>query len=246
MIDRKAFFAGVRKPLFGSLSAGQVAGMEAILDEWDQRGFTDLRWLAYMLATAFHETARKMQPIHEYGGKAYFDRRYGPGTPVGKVLGNTVPGDGSRFHGRGYVQLTGRRNYAFASRELGVDFLADPDRAIELGLAASIMFLGMIEGWFTGKKLSDYINSSKTDFFNARRVVNVTDKAATIKGYANIFWDALKGAYREDPAPVPLPSPPAPVPTPPPPDDPGPTTVPHTPAPMGFWAWLRAWWRGEL
>ncbi len=249
MIDRKVFFDGVREPLFGFFSAAQVAGIEAILDEWERRGFTDLRWLAYMLATTFHETARKMQPIHEYGGKSYFDKRYGPGTNVGKVLGNTVAGDGSRFHGRGYVQLTGRRNYALASKKLGVDFLAEPDRALERPLAATIMFDGMLNGWFTGKKLSDYINATKTDFTNARRIINGTDKAATIKGYANTFWDALKKAHRDGPIPKPLPSPPAPVPVPQPPtqpDDPGPATEPPQPAPTGFWAWLRAWWKGEL
>jgi len=245
MIDRKAFFDAVRKaPFGGPLSQGQVAGMGAILDEWERRpSFTDLRWLAYMLATTFHETARKMTPIHEYGKASYFDGRYGPGTSVGKVLGNTQPGDGNRFHGRGYVQLTGRRNYTLAGAKLGIALAADPDRALELNLAAAIMFLGMSEGWFTGKKLADYISGSKADFTNARRIINGTDKATTIKGYALAFLDALDDAWIDAPLePVrPMPKP-EPIPAPPsPPDDPMPVPEPEPiPASAGFWARLLA------
>ena len=245
MIDRKIFFDCVRKnPFDGSLTQGQVIGMEAILAEWERRSsFTDPRWLAYMLATVFHETARKMTPIHEYGSKAYFDKRYGPRTSVGKMLGNTQPGDVSRFHGRGYVQLTGRRNYIKAGQELGTDLVTNPDRALEPTLAAAIMFLGMSEGWFTGKKLSDYISGSKADFTNARRIINGTDKATTIKGYALAFLDALDDAWIDAPLePVrPMPKP-EPIPAPPsPPDDPMPVPEPEPiPASAGFWARLLA------
>jgi len=250
MIDRKSFFDAVRKsPFSGRLTEGQVAGMSAILDEWERRlAFTDLRWLAYMLATTFHETARKMTPIHEYGKASYFDGRYGPGTSVGKVLGNTQPGDGSRFHGRGYVQLTGRRNYTLAGAKLGIALAADPDRALELNLAAAIMFLGMSEGWFTGKKLADYITAARCDYTNARRIINGTDKAATIKGYAVAFEAALRKAWQADLGPVLLPPVPSPqTPVPPPADDDDwvlvdsdHLPVPPQPAPSGFWARL---WR---
>ncbi|WP_421722947.1 glycoside hydrolase family 19 protein [Bauldia sp.] len=198
MLNRKAFFDAVRQaPFPGRLSQGQVDGMNAILSEWDARGLTDLRHLAYMLATAFHETARKMQPINEYGGAAYFRRMYdirGSRPHVARSLGNTVPGDGVKFHGRGYVQLTGRANYRKASQKLGVDFIADPDRVMEPRLAATIMFVGMEEGWFTGKKLSDYINDRRVDYRNARRIINGLDRASTIAGYAEAFHGALMKA----------------------------------------------------
>jgi putative chitinase len=98
MIDRTMFFAGVRHgPFPGSLTDPQVSGMGAILNEWDRRRLSDNHWLAYMLATAFHETAHTMQPIEEIGhGKG---RKYG--TPV----------NGHVYYGRGYVQLTWDYNY---------------------------------------------------------------------------------------------------------------------------------------
>lgn len=199
-MDRKAFFDSVRRSLFaGSISQSQVQGIEAILDEAERRG-TPRNFLAYDLATVFHETAQTMQPIHERGKVAYFDR-YEPGTRVGRMLGNTLRGDGYRFRGRGLVQLTGRRNYALASRKLDVDLLANPDYAILPQYAVPILFDGMGEGWFTGKDEHDYIDELDEDdkedlreFINARRIVNGTDKAATIGGYALKFEAALKAA----------------------------------------------------
>jgi len=230
MIDRAAFFDAVRKsPFPGTLTKGQVSGMEAILAEWERRQMTDLRWLAYMLATAFHETARKMQPITEYGQKSYFNKYEGR-----KDLGNTVPGDGYRFRGRGYAMITGRRNYNLASLKLGVDLVAYPERALEPTLAAAIMFLGMTEGWFTGKELSDYFNATTTDWANARRIVNGADKAATIAGYAKAFHAALLAADELDFVPPTLQ---------PQPDDPGPSPsdgegVPALSLWQRFWRWL--------
>lgn len=210
MLDRRVFFDAVRKsPFPGRLSMEQVDGMGAILSEWERRDYTDLRWLAYMLATAYHETAHRMQPITEYGQRSYFDRYEGR-----KDLGNTVAGDGYKFRGRGYVQLTGRRNYTLASSKLGVDLVGNPDRALEPTLAAAIMFLGMTEGWFTGKELSDYLNATETDFLNARRIINGTDRALQIAGYAEAFYRALVAAQSASPPVTPAPQPQ--------PDDPGP------------------------
>lgn len=224
MIDRKVFFDAVRSsPFPGKLTEGQASGMGAILDEWERRRLTDLRWLGYMLGTSFHETAFKMQPITEYGSRSYFDKYEGR-----KDLGNTVPGDGYRFRGRGDVMITGRRNYQLASQKLGVDLVAYPERALEPTLSAAIMFLGMAEGWFTGKKLSDYFTPSTSDWTNARRIVNGLDKAATIAGYAKAFHAALLAAERPDVVP------------PRQPDDPGPSPSEGEKAPALSW-WQRFW-----
>ena len=127
-----------------------------------------------------------MQPIMERGGPKYLSK-YEPGTKLGKALGNTLPGDGVRFAGRGYVQLTGRRNYAKASSQVGVDLLAHPENAMDPPIAAMIIVKGMSQGWFAGKKMADY-----TDYRNMRRVVNGTDCAAKIAAYADKFEAALK------------------------------------------------------
>ena len=195
-MDRSAFYAELRKRgsgLFGtSLSQSQVDGIEAILDEADHRQ-TPFRHLAYMLATAYLEVDRTMQPITERGQRSYFDK-YEPGTKIGKTLGNTMKGDGFLYRGRGLVQLTGRTNYARASRELKVDFLLQPEMALITKNAVAIMFAGMTEGWFTGKKLSDYLNGSKPDYVEARRIINGQDKAEKIAGYAADFAFALNEA----------------------------------------------------
>ncbi|MBC7148986.1 MAG: hypothetical protein H5U22_06365 [Rhizobium sp.] len=194
-MDRAKFFAAVRGPLFaGGMSTAQVSGTEAILNEAERRG-TPLTHLAYMLATAYHETAHTMQPIAEYGrGKG---RKYGVKGRYGQVP-----------YGRGYVQLTWDSNYERADKELGLKgaLLRDFGLAMRQDIAAKIMFAGMAEGWFTTKKLTDYLTATTTDYVGARRIINGTDKAKTIAGYATTFEAALRaggyGAKAVEPAPA--------------------------------------------
>lgn len=105
-----------------------------------------------------------------------------------KNLGNTLPNDGWVYRGRGSVQITGRLNYGRASKKLNIDLLASPERALEPAVSAQILVAGCTEGWFTGKRLSDYLPN---DYVNARRVVNGTDRANEIAGYARAFERAL-------------------------------------------------------
>lgn len=187
-----AFFDHVRDaPFGGRLSQPQVDGLNTLAAAWIKYGDGDLHKLAYVLATAFHETAETMQPIYERGSRSYFDR-YEPGTAAGRALGNTYPGDGYLFRGRGFVQLTGRANYAKAGLALKEPLTRSPDLALGPDLAARIAVLGMMQGWFTGKKLGDYIRPGSVDYVNARRVINGTDRASTIALYAANFERALK------------------------------------------------------
>lgn len=135
---------------------------------------------AYVLATAFWETARTMEPVRE----AFW-------------LSEDYRKENLRYHpwyGRGYVQLTWETNYERAGRELGCDLTTDPDEALRPDIAADVIVLGMVEGWFTGKKLADYITLQYSDFKNARRIVNGTDRAQEIADLSADYDAALKVA----------------------------------------------------
>jgi len=188
MINRNFFFTQVRNSLFdGKLKQQQVNGLTAILDEWEaDKTKKDDRWLAYMLSTTHHETAATMQPIEEYGkGKG---RRYGKRIKMsGKPYNNTT----NIFYGRGFVQLTWYENYEKAGKKLKQDFIQHPEKVMELQNATKIMFAGMAEGWFTGKKLGDYFNATKEDWVNARRIINGLDRADWIASYAKKYYAAI-------------------------------------------------------
>jgi putative chitinase len=199
MTSDAKFFDAVRAGLLGpTLSPDEVSGCSAILAAMSG---TALSWAAYALATAYKETAHTMQPISEYGGDSYFFRRYDPQgqrPDIARTLGNTQLGDGARFKGRGFVQLTGRTNYAKASAKLGVDLVGHPDLALGDDVAAKVMRRGMQEGWFTGKSFASYLPGAgpadHAAFTQARRIINGQDCAGEIADYALKFQAALVAA----------------------------------------------------
>lgn len=211
-MDKAKFYATLRareSVVFGtSLTQGQVNGLEKILDEGQMRG-TTLRHLAYILGTAYHETAHTMQPVREMGGEKYLrSKKYYP------------------WVGEGLVQVTWETNH----RKFGA---TAPGQMMTWPIALRAIFDGMTLGMFTGKKLSDYISGDKKDYAGARRIVNGTDKAALIAGYAETFEKALRAAGYVGQAPAPSPVPtaePKPIPQPP-------VEQPAEPK-KGFWAWL--------
>lgn len=184
-IARGIFFAQIRS-LFGRMSQSQVEGLNSLLDAV---GGCLINEAAYMLATAYHETAHTMQPIEEYGkGRG---RDYGKRLKMSrKPYSDTLP----LYYGRGYVQLTWYENYEKAGKKVGVDLLNEPGWALSAPIAAKIMREGMIEGWFTGKKLNDYVGLRTADYVSARRIINGMDKAQFIAGYAVVFELALRKA----------------------------------------------------
>ena len=183
MINRETFYTSVREQ-FGKLNQLQVAGFNAILENVPANMLP--AQLAYCLATAWHETAATMQPIEEIGKGR--NRTYGHRV---KLSGKPYFDTANIFYGRGFVQLTWYENYEKAGKKLSQDFIKNPAGVMELNNAVKIMFLGMQEGWFTGRKLSQYINDQLTDFVNARRIINSLDRAADIAGYAEKFLKAL-------------------------------------------------------
>ncbi|AWC25440.1 hypothetical protein CO731_04937 [Aminobacter sp. MSH1] len=172
-MDRSKFYATLRARSSGafgtSLTQGQVDGTERILDEAQRRG-TPLRHLAYILSTAYHETAHTMQPVREMGGEKYLrSKRYYP------------------WVGEGLVQVTWEENH----RKFGA---TAPGQMMTWPIALRAIFDGMTKGMFTGKKLDDYIHGDKVDYVGARRIVNGTDRAADLAGYAKTFETALRAA----------------------------------------------------
>jgi putative chitinase len=178
LADPAKFFAAIRS-ITGGLDQVQVDTINRLLaaaSHWS------IGWLAYGLATAWHEA--RMKPIEEWGK--------GKGRPYSQ------PGKyGQSQHGRGLVQLTWDKNYEWADKALGLggSLLKDFNRALEPEIATAILVKGMEEGAFTGKRLGNYIapgKGSPAQFANARRIINGTDKADLIAGHAVGFQDALE------------------------------------------------------
>jgi hypothetical protein len=183
-VHRDYFYDSIRHHLGGgSLTQQQVDGCGVLLDWFDQENppipaqhHLDDRMFAYCLATAWHETAFTMQPVIEYGGEAYLKSK--PYYP---------------WYGRGYVQLTWAENYHIQDMKLGLGgkLIENPDLALDPKVAIKVLVWGMADGDFTGKKLAQYFTDELTDFYNARRIVNGTDKANEIAAYAEKFHNAI-------------------------------------------------------
>lgn len=206
LTNGKAFFDSYRLH-FGKLNQDQVDGLNNVLEAFAEDPLLlDIPHAAYMLATVYHETAQTFQPIYERGRRDYFRKYEGR-------YGNTQAGDGFRYWGRGYVQLTFKNNYLRASNALNklrerypetIDLVADPDLALDPQIASDIMLIGMREGWFTGRRLTDYLSSNRVDYINARKIINGLDHALEISDYAVNFENILHIAeIRDDPSPEP-------------------------------------------
>lgn len=182
IIYRKLFYDEIRQSLFnGSLTDSQVNCMESFINFYEYREDYKIhvKQLAYIFATIYHETAKTFLPIEEYGKGKNYD--YGKPDSI----------TGQTYYGRGYVQLTWKYNYEKASQKLGIDFVNNPSLVMKSNYAQQICIVGMLQGWFTGKKLSDYLTIDKTDFVGARKIINGIDKAQLIASYAEKFHKAL-------------------------------------------------------
>ena len=184
---------------FGNLTQEAVDNINLIVETCEKYNLSCPQ-TAYVLATVMWETARTFKPIEEYGK--------GKGRKYGIIYTNTegvkygIAGSGGDtylysdyphlYYGRGFVQLTHWVNYMFAGEQLGIDLLHNPHLALNAKYAAEILVRGFVQGWFTGKKISDYINDKKKDLLGARRCINGNDKAKEIANIAVIMEKALR------------------------------------------------------
>lgn len=142
----------------------------AVIQEGQKHGLTLRTQIAYIMATVQHETANTYRPIQEFGGA---NRPYAP------------------YYGRGYVQLTWRTNYQKYSNILGIDLVGNPDQALDPSISLYILVHGMANGIFTGRRLGQYVNVNRTDFVNARKVINDMDRAHHIANLAQQWLTKL-------------------------------------------------------
>ena len=181
MVNKVNFYSCIReKGLFKTLTQAQVDSIDAILFECEKQGVSDLRQVAYILATPYHECYNpkypetRLTPIKEFGGETYLkSKKYYP------------------YIGMGFSGLTWENNYAKEAKRLGIDLLNHPELILDIPTAANSHVYCMVHGSYTGKKLSDYINGDKCDFLNSRRIINGTDKAELVMSYAQKFLSCL-------------------------------------------------------
>jgi len=206
-MDERTFFNYIRNaPFGGRLTTEQVNGVNRLLRRWENLLVSDVRLLAYALATSFHETAHTMMPVRETLASstasviARLDAAKAAGKlPQVKTLYWRKDKNGKSWYGRGDVQLTHESNYAKMEKITGIPLTKDPDLALDPDNSATILFEGLLsgdsgKGDFTKYKLEDFFNDTTDDPIGARKVVNGTDKAKLIAGYYKNFLDAIKAA----------------------------------------------------
>ncbi|MBZ0204234.1 MAG: hypothetical protein K8I03_14560 [Ignavibacteria bacterium] len=203
----KAFFELEYGNQFGKgLKAGKRENIFRIIDAFESDpDMKSLRWLAYILATSMHESNDTFAPVVEgYWIKPESKRvaslynYYAKNNPG--ALRTIFPNgkNGTAYYGRGrVVQLTHNFNYKLASEKVYGDdrLFKNPDLIIEdVNCDMSVTFKGMLQGWFTGRKLTQYfpLDSQKADWVNARKIINGLDKAKLIAGYAEKFYECLE------------------------------------------------------
>jgi hypothetical protein len=191
-VDRAAFYVACTKAFPPRLFEGEARKtFDGIFDYWDASPYTDRRWLAYILATAYRESARTMLPVRE--GVCPTDQcsidavaRLKKNSRDPSINYALPDANGRSYFGRGLVQLTHKDKYRRAGQALGWDLVEKPDLALERDKAIAILIEGMAQGFFskrndgTRRKLSDYFNDRNEDWIGARKIVNPGSSRAHI------------------------------------------------------------------
>lgn len=168
------------KPFGSSVRPLTMSGISHIVRTFKSEGYTDIRLLAYALATCRREVGINMQPVRESFAKTDEEARRrvkAAGRSYAKIVNDNM------YYGRGYVQLTHDYNY---KREGIFD---NPDMALNPEWAAKLIFKGLLDGRWNGKGhgLMQYLyDDTYSGSVQARRTVNVLDHANEVARY---YWD---------------------------------------------------------
>lgn len=240
-MDRAEFFNSLRddRRVFGSsLSSAEVTGTESILDACIANGVDQIDHVAFILANVYRETGGYMLPIKETVMPSHDDKmpsdavviaRLERAWKAGRLPWVKTPYWRDGGFGRGQIQLSLWPGYVRAGKLLGLPLRENPDLALRLDVSARIAVIGMRDGWFTGRKLSDYRFPEALGFLpkqHPRRIVNGVDGSdKEINRSHAAFLDALKAggwgkASISKPDPLPQPGPVDPF-----PDAPEPPTI---------------------
>jgi len=191
-MNRDKFISSIKSNIFHIATQSIIDGCFFLIDEANRFGVDDQRMQAYILATAYWETGKTMQPVRENGrgeGMAYGKKLKQDRTPY------TLPD--KIYYGRGYSQTTWYDNYLMLThqsyaKQKGWDFLNNPELLLLPEPSAWATIHCMWHGYYTGASLLKYFHDGVCDWFNARRIINGLDQAAVIAGIAQHFYGALQ------------------------------------------------------
>lgn len=199
------FFDLIRDSLFRSrLSKDQVRGIEEVCEAWDRSYAArkpfgkEIQLLSYVLASVYHETGGKMLPVREgfkdsdEASRLHVAKMFSQG----KISGDYAkPIGGISYFGRGRCQNTHLANYKKLQERYGVPLVQNPNLILaDSKLDARITVDGHIEGFWTGRKLQDYLDADgNLNYIAARAIVNGDGKknGALIASYAKHFEEAF-------------------------------------------------------
>ena len=186
-------FIGAYMEQYGPISEPKLRGLNQLWKCMDlDPALYNVRWAANMMATVKHECADTWQPIEEYGKGAGYE--YGKPVTVKALNGETYR---NTYYGRGYVQLTWEANYKRLGEAIGVKdaLVIHPEKALEPQIAYQVLSAWMNAGYSAnGKKIADYTGSKKPNYVGARHLVNGSDQAVLIAGYAEQLEAMLRAS----------------------------------------------------
>ena len=201
-MNLSTFFNVVRPTVNGGrLTHKQVLGFEAVIAACAEQRI-NLEHTAYILATAYHETGGRMEPVRE----GFSSTDAGSRAAVAKLLERGIirydyaqpESNGKSYYGRGLVQLTHLGNYAKTGHALGLDLVSYPDKMLDLRVSVDAIIWGMTTGAYRNKSLTKmlpYAEPTLEEWINARDIINgdVKKNGGLIAKHAITFYTALKG-----------------------------------------------------